>query len=168
MEYDTELVQGSCLYNTLEGYLSRCKHGLHDDSLIEHYETIYQNNFLYYNKILALLRRTLDTSKANVERINAVIDNDVDLKDGIEVELERLHAKSDHVSQQIKLLEKQTNEIRGALEEYAEQDFALEQSLNSVTNATKSTEERMVLSYYALANVRAGVSYHHNHDMLHR
>lgn len=167
MEYDVDLSHESCLYNTLTGYLARCKHGLHDDTLIEHYETVYQNNILYYNKILGLLRNTLGIQEKKSERIRVLIDNDIDLKEGCHLEIARLQGKCDDATRQVEELDNRICEATALLADLKEKEKVLEEALNCVICEIESTKEQNLLSYYALGNVKAAVSIQKMYHIVH-
>eukprot|EP00371_Babesia_bovis_P003407 XP_001612054.1 hypothetical protein [Babesia bovis T2Bo] len=124
-------ITGSLSY-ALENCLSKCKHMLQDDSLVEHYENLYQNNLFTYNKILALIKRSLEDCYTNHRCIKNAIENDTGIKIGMHHENENIVKKSlltkEKVAQLICKKETMAHELQKNIQWDAELDRSLEQS----------------------------------------
>ncbi|GFE53519.1 hypothetical protein BaOVIS_009230 [Babesia ovis] len=157
MEYDIDGTQTTCLSSALENCLSKCRHSLHDDALIEHYESVYQNNLFQYNKILALLTCTIDDCEANARCISYAIENDAGIRDGIQNEIEVLIEKSAVAKERIQQLNEERVVAIEVLEGRIKWETELEQSLEQKTQEAKAVETQITLCYFANQQIKSSV-----------
>ncbi|GBE58590.1 Cell wall surface anchor family protein, putative [Babesia ovata] len=154
MEYDCEVVQLSSLFGVLETCLSKCRHALQDEELVEHYENLYQSNLFQYNKILNTLQRSVEETQTKAESINAAIVNDEGIKNGMHLELDTLLSKCESSEHRILELAEDRKGAQDLSDELSNQDEKLAQSLEQTASDLKSTESQTVLAYYALLKVK--------------
>ncbi|ORM39935.1 uncharacterized protein BXIN_1434 [Babesia sp. Xinjiang] len=131
------------------------EHPLSDEGIVEHFESLYQNNLLQYNKILALLHNTLDECEANVQLVENAIKNDSDIKDGMQQELNILIDKIDTAKERVEELEEERKDLEEVLEGRTNCEAELDQVLEQKTQEAKSIETYIALAYYAYHKVRS-------------
>ncbi|GIX61110.1 cell wall surface anchor family protein, putative [Babesia caballi] len=154
MEYDVDGTQATCLFSALETCLAKCRHTLQDEVLVEHYENLYQSNLFQFNKILALLKRTLEDSKANAERVSAAIENDAEVKQGMHLEVDTLGVKCKAAEKRALQLEAERKEAEDVLKERVKREEDIAELLEWTEREAKSTEAQTTLAYYALLKVK--------------
>ncbi|CDR97396.1 hypothetical protein, conserved [Babesia bigemina] len=154
MEHESEVVQPSSLFGVLETCLSKCRHALQDEELVEHYKNLYQSNLFQYNKILLTLQRSVEETQSNAERINAAIVNDEGIKNGIHVELNTLLSNCESSEHRVVELEEERTRAQDLGNQLSAQDEKLARSLEQAAGDLKSTELQTALAYYALLKVK--------------